>query len=418
MSRYIFYLSACLLLGIEPALSQLPDFPPPVPEEPLETDEGSAEDLLEPEPDPEQNPELEPVPEPVPVPVPIPVPEPDPQLEPVPVPVPIPVPVPEPELVPELEQQPALPPINLINPSYVLGPGDEIAIAVFEYDELTGQKTILPDGSIGLPLIGRVMAANLTPEQLAAELTELLHEWLVNPVVTVEVTRQRPVLVNVAGEVRRPGPIQSVGFSNAGIANASPPQLPTLSSAIVQAGGITQDADISRILLRRYNPAGNSPVLVVNLWDALVSERAARDIVLRDGDSIFIPKLQSYAGIDRSLLARSSIAPGTVRVRVVGEVKRPGELEVPPNSSISSAVAIAGGPTDDAKLVEVVLVRLDENGSIQQQVIDLSNLTATNPIQEADVIIVPKKRISRALDLADRINNPANLFLTILRGLF
>lgn len=305
-------------------------------------------------------------------------------------------------------------PAEIANPIYILGSGDEITIAVFEYDEFAGPRTILPDGTISLPLIGRVMAANRTSDQLARELTIRLESLLVNPVVNVSLTKQRPLRVNVAGEVLRPGPMQLNSYNNANTFGGSSPQLPTVSAALLQAGGVTKDADIRGIVLRRSRPFGNSPGIRINLWEALFSENVPRDIILQDGDSIFVPKLEIVESIDSRLLTQSSIAPKTVRVRVVGEVKKPGELEVPPNSSISSAVAIAGGPTDKAKLSKVTFVRLREDGRVEERLVDISNLTDTFQIQDGDVIIVPKSNTATALDFTNQAVAPFSFLLQLI----
>ncbi|NEP00694.1 MAG: polysaccharide export protein [Symploca sp. SIO2E9] len=312
-----------------------------------------------------------------------------------------------------------------VRPVYILGPGDQLEITVFEYEEFTGSKVILPDGTITLPVIGRVMAADKTPDALAQELKGRLGEFLVNPVVSVDLNTLRPVLVNVAGEVQSPGPVDlrsltttTVRQNNTGSVRASLEGVPRVSSALIEAGGVTKNADIRKIILRRNLPGQSSTTTTINLWDALNSEKAPEDLILQDGDSIFVPQLVAGETLDPRLVARSSLAPSTVRVRVVGEVKNPGEVEVPPNSSISSAVAIAGGPTDDAKLSEVAFIRLNEEGTAESQELDLSTLTDNQQILEGDVIMVPKKSSANTLDTANRLNGPIGTLLRILNFIF
>jgi len=300
--------------------------------------------------------------------------------------------------------------------AYILGSGDQVDITVFDYSEFTGAKVVLPDGTITLPLIGTVSAAGKTTEQLAQELTNRLASLLVKPVVTVNLTVLRPVLVNVAGEVQRPGPIQlrSLTATNLTLGSNTIRGVPTLSTALTEAGGITQNADIRQVTLRRYG-AGNSQPITVNLWDAISSGNALPDLVLQDGDSIYVPRLTEDKAIDRRLIARSSLSPGTVRVRVVGEVKKPGEIQVPPDSSLSSAVAIAGGPTVDARLSRVAFVRMNEEGRIGRQVIDLRDLIDNYQVQDGDVIIVPKKGSSSVIDFAGRLFSPLGTILNLLK---
>ena len=161
--------------------------------------------------------------------------------------------------------------------------------------------------------------------------------------------------------------------------------------------------------IRRPLPDGRVENLTLNLWEAMTSDAGIADIGLRDGDTIFIPPL-SGDEIDRRTVARSSLAPRTVRVKVVGEVVSPGEVAVPPDSSVSSAVAIAGGPTSDAQLSSVSLVRQDETGKIVEEEIDLRNLVDDYQVQDGDVVVVAKRGYLSVVDGIGRVLNPVNWF--------
>jgi polysaccharide biosynthesis/export protein len=312
---------------------------------------------------------------------------------------------------------PSTSPVAVAQPGYVLGAGDHIIVNVFGYEEYTGDRTILPDGTITIPLIGAIQAAGQTTDQLAQTLTNRLQPFLVEPTITVSLSILRSVSVNVAGEVLRPGRVQLQSLSQAGLTPSQEgAQPPTLSVALTKAGGITQYADIRQVVLQRSGANGQSQSTTINLWDAIGSPNAPPEIVLQDGDSIYIPRL--VAGdttMDRRLVAQSSFAPATVRVRVVGQVTQPGEVAVPPNSSISSAVAIAGGPTEDAQLSRVAFVRMSDVGEIQRETLDLRNLTDTYQVQDGDVVIVPKRGSASLIDLAGRVFSPLGVILNLFR---
>ncbi|MCU0524813.1 MAG: polysaccharide export protein [Elainella sp. Prado103] len=295
---------------------------------------------------------------------------------------------------------------------YALGSGDQVEITVFGYEEYAGTHVILPDGTIALPVLGTVQASGLTPQQLAQSLTIKLQSLLVDPVVTVNLSQLRSVNVTVAGAVQRPGPIRFDRNQN----TSNPDEvseMPVVASALMQAGGVTQNADIRQVTLRRSLPNGEVYETTINLWDAITNGSVLQNFALQDGDSVYVPQLAHADAIDRRLLSRSSFAPETIRVRVVGEVKQPGEILVPPDGSLASAVAIAGGPTADARLSEVVYVHRNESGEIERQIIDLSNLTDDYQIQAGDVVIVPKKNVSSVLDFAARLVGPLGLLLGI-----
>jgi polysaccharide export outer membrane protein len=308
--------------------------------------------------------------------------------------------------------------LETAQPGYILGVGDQLEISVFGYEEFTGAKVILPDGTITLPILGAVRAAGQTPNTLTQDLTNRLQSYLVDPVVTINLTSLRPVVVNVAGEVQRPGPVQlrsvtATSLPNGGTPSAALEAAPTVSSALMEAGGVTRNADIRVVMLRRSLPSGETVTREINLWDAIWSENQPEDVVLQAGDSIFVPRLSEEDDIDRRLLARSSLSPDTIRVRVVGEVTRPGEVEVSPDSSLASAVATAGGPTFDANLRRVEFVRLQEDGTIDRQQIDLRNLSDDFQVQDGDVVIVPQRNTFRALDIAGRVLSPLGSLINI-----
>jgi polysaccharide biosynthesis/export protein len=295
---------------------------------------------------------------------------------------------------------------------YVLGPGDQLLVLVLGYEEFEGARVVLPDGTITMPLIGSVPAAGRTLDDLSNDVQNRLEVYLTDPVVDTNLTVLRPVVVNIAGEVYRPGPVQLSSLTqvnttvnpNANITAAT--TTPTLSSALAAAGGIKRAADIRSIIVQRRLPGGEVREFSINLWDALMSGQDPGIVVLADGDSVFVPTAEAGEILDQRVIASSSFAPTNVRVRVVGEVERPGEVAVQPNSSISSAVAAAGGPTDDAQLNNVTLVRLNDAGQIEEQRVDLSSLIDNYQIQDGDVVLVAKKGYLTPLDNFARILQP------------
>lgn len=296
---------------------------------------------------------------------------------------------------------------SFVDNSYLLGPGDAVTLSVIGYPEFEGTQAILPDGTISIPLIGSVQASNQTLASLAQRLTQRLQTYLVNPAVSLSLASMRPVLITVGGEVSRPGPLQ-LGSLMDGEAN------PTLTNALTAAGGVTRKADIRQVQIQRRRADGSAELLTLNLWEGLGMLTATTELVLRDGDVVWVPELDPLdIVIDRTLVARSSIAPETVRVRVVGEVVNPGEVEVPPSASLSSAVAVAGGPTTDARLSQVEFVRMDDTGQISTETVDLRNLTDGYQVQDGDVLVVPRTGLATGLDYFGRFLTPFNFLFNL-----
>ncbi len=90
-------------------------------------------------------------------------------------------------------------------------------------------------------------------------------------------------------------------------------------------------------------------------------------------------------------------------------------LEVPPDSTLSGAVAIAGGPTEKARLGKVTFVRMNENGKVDRRDLDLRNLTDDQQVQNGDVLIVHKSMGRDLLDIGSQLLSPFGLLLNIFK---
>jgi polysaccharide export outer membrane protein len=94
-----------------------------------------------------------------------------------------------------------------IGPNYVMGPEDVLSLTVFDVPELRNLVVrVANDGTISLPLLGRVKAAGLTTEQLRHVLEEKWGEtYLQSPQVTVFIKQFRAKPVSLIGAVEKPG---------------------------------------------------------------------------------------------------------------------------------------------------------------------------------------------------------------------
>ena len=122
-----------------------------------------------------------------------------------------------------------LPQLPRVTGEYRLGPGDQLRLITFGEEQLTGEFRVNDGGKLGLPLLGPVPAATLTPRMLQEDIAKRLRETglLRAPSVTVEVIGYRPFFV--LGEVNKPGQF---------------PYQPGLSmvGAVAVAGGFTYRA--------------------------------------------------------------------------------------------------------------------------------------------------------------------------------
>jgi len=128
--------------------------------------------------------------------------------------------------------------VEFANREYLIGPDDELEIAVWENQALTRTVPVRPDGKISLPLVQDVQAAGLTPMQLQGVLAKQLTAFVQAPEVSVIVRGVHSFKVSVVGEVREPGRFELSGH-------------PTVLDLIAQAKGLTEYADKRRIVVLR-----------------------------------------------------------------------------------------------------------------------------------------------------------------------
>ena len=94
---------------------------------------------------------------------------------------------------------------------YRLRQGDELTIQVVQQADLGTRNgndimyAVRPDGYVSFPMVGAVKADGLTVDEFTAELQQGLSRYIINPDITVNVTKLGGVRVYVFGEINRPG---------------------------------------------------------------------------------------------------------------------------------------------------------------------------------------------------------------------
>jgi protein involved in polysaccharide export with SLBB domain len=150
--------------------------------------------------------------------------------------------------------------------------GDMIIITFSDTSEtiLPHQERIKEDGNITLPLIGAVKASGKSPGELQKEIRDrYVPKYYVRLNVTVPGTQD--LTYSVLGEVRAPGPKPYSGKT-------------TVTKAIGAAGGLTEFARKSKLVLTR----ANGTKVVVNYNKAIEDPKFDPEVF--PGDSINVVK--------------------------------------------------------------------------------------------------------------------------------
>ncbi len=218
----------------------------------------------------------------------------------------------------------------------------------------------------------------------------------------------QPLNIAVVGEVNRPG-TYTVGAGGSGGTGGGIIGLTTVTRAIQTAGGITPLADIRQIQVRRQRKDGTEQLITLDLWQLLETGALTNDIILQQGDTIVVPTATSIDLAEAPQVALASFSPAAIRVNVVGEVLKPGTLELPPNTSLNQALLAAGGFNNSrARKDDVELIRLNPNGTVSKEVVPVDFSQGldeqTNPtLRNGDVIVVGRSGLARTRDTLGEI---------------
>lgn len=211
--------------------------------------------------------------------------------------------------------------------TYRLGPGDELVLVVTGDVELIHQLTVTREGFIVIPQVGQLFVNSVTMEQLNQLLRRRLgqsYSGIRTGTTRFDVTiaRLRTNQVFVVGEVVQPGAYQLASVA-------------TVLNALYAAGGPTERANFRGVEVRR----GDSTVAALDLYDYLLRADTRNDIVLEQGDIVFVP-------------IRGP------RVAVTGAVQRPAIYELRAGQTLADAVAMAGGFRASADLDRLTVHRI------------------------------------------------------------
>jgi polysaccharide biosynthesis/export protein len=153
--------------------------------------------------------------------------------------------------------------------------GDEIAIAVWKEKDLDTTQRIQRDGTISPMLLGTVVVAGKTVDEVQADFEKRYAEYLLEPKVSVRVVSIHSERVFVLGEVKQPAAITLNGPT-------------TITQALSQAGGFQQEfADQNRVRIVRTGPDGRPSLITANVAAMLTGTQPIVQVM--PGDVVYVP---------------------------------------------------------------------------------------------------------------------------------
>ena len=214
------------------------------------------------------------------------------------------------------------PVMNIATPAnYRLGPGDAVYIDIYGASQKSTQSTVSPDGDINIDGFGPVQVSGLTVAQANARLRSTLGSRYSSSKVRLTVGQTKTMLVNVMGEVKKPGTYTLSAFA-------------TVFHALHMAGGVTDLGTLRNIKVYR----NGSLVTVVDVYDYMLNGILTGNVRLSDNDVIVVGAYDCL-------------------VNISGKVKRPMYYEMKKNESVGTLIRYAGGFSGDAYTKSVRVLR-------------------------------------------------------------
>lgn len=245
------------------------------------------------------------------------------------------------------------------NAEYRLGPEDAIHVNIMDHSELSGEFTVLSDGTISLPRAGQLSVSGKTLAETANLIVANLAKSLRDPEVSVTLRTPRQQLIYVMGAIQKPGPC------------ALKPGWRT-TEAIGAAGGLqngVQPTECTVSILHCMNGKRESIP-----YQDLFRGDTVRNPELHTGDVVTVESVE------------------TIPVYVMGKVNRPGLYNLRVDSAgVLEAITMAGGHQDDAALSKVTVTHLDGKSETVNilPVTTEGKQTSLLRLRAGDMLVVP-----------------------------
>jgi polysaccharide biosynthesis/export protein len=164
------------------------------------------------------------------------------------------------------------------SPDYIIGPGDEIEVFVWQNPDLSVNVPVRPDGKISTPLDEDMVAVGKTPSQLAHDIEMKLSEYVRSPHVNVIVVKPDSVFsqVKVIGQVVHP---QAIAYR----------QGMSVLDAVLAVGGLSEYAAGNRARIVRMVD-GKETDIPLRLNALVNGGDMSQNVLLKPGDVLVVPE--------------------------------------------------------------------------------------------------------------------------------
>lgn len=163
------------------------------------------------------------------------------------------------------------------HPLYRITKSDTVEVNFTFSPDFNQTLTVQPDGFVVLKGAGTIFVEGITVPEMQQAVVKAYRGFLREPEVTVTLKEFDKPYFLASGEVARPGKYELRGDL-------------TLSEAVAMAGGFTQQARHSQVVVFRRVSAYVAESHVVDVKKMLDSRNLREDLHLQAGDFIFVPQ--------------------------------------------------------------------------------------------------------------------------------
>lgn len=247
--------------------------------------------------------------------------------------------------------------------AYSIASGDLLSVTVYRQDDMSYRVRVDPEGYIRFPVAGRVYVAGNAADAIERTIAAALRKHgYSQPEVVVSVEAYAPRNVFVLGAVEN--------AANVVIPEGSEI---TAMQAISATGGLSEDADVDGIVVRRVKN-GKGTTVKVNARDIL-NGKVGEDTLLLPGDTVVVPRVRA--------------------ISVLGTVKKPGQFFATPEAplTVSRVVALAGGAERPNSLSQIRVTRGKDSFEVDVRSM-LESGKGGNDLEllPGDIVYVPETR--------------------------
>lgn len=276
---------------------------------------------------------------------------------------------------------------------YKVGPEDLLVIEVMGLEPQKGPEArtrevrVNGQGQISMPLVGIVSVGGLTTQEIENRLKELYGtQYLRNPQVSVEVKEFHHQRVAVTGAVAKPGYYEIIGPRTllevlalaGGLSNKPGPE----AGDVIHVIRLENAADAKASKAGSFNSfAPRTKTTVIDIARLVSGQAPELNLKVQGGDVVYVP----FAGT----------------AYVLGGVRKPGNVTVKENLTVSQAVAAAGGVDPLLGTTKIAIMRFDEQGRPLRIETDLEEITSGKapdiPVKYNDAIVVVEGGLKKKL---------------------